>query len=102
MHIAEVSDLAGRLEGVRESGAHGVLRWSYHGRLVARQQDEDSLVVRADFEFRDTLLRRFPGTFRVPRRFARHMMVVADLSAGDPGAIEEALVAAWELQRAAD
>lgn len=102
MRIAEVSDLAGRLNGVRESAAHGLRRWSYHGRLVARVQDEHSLVIRAEFEVRDTLLRRFPGTFEVPPRFAKHMMVVADLAGGDPGAIEEALVAAWELQRAAD
>jgi hypothetical protein len=30
------------------------------------------------------------------------MMVVADLVAGDAGAIEDALVAAWTLQRGAD
>jgi hypothetical protein len=36
----------------------------------------------------------------VPARFVKHMMVVADLSAGEAGAIEDALIAAWDLQRA--
>jgi hypothetical protein len=30
------------------------------------------------------------------------MMVVADLAAGDAGAIEDTLEAAWQLQRSAD
>jgi hypothetical protein len=30
------------------------------------------------------------------------MMVVADLAGGDTGAIEDALEAAWQLQRGAD
>jgi hypothetical protein len=45
---------------------------------------------------------QFPGTFRVPARYARHMMVVADLARGEAGAIEDALEAAWQLQRSAD
>ena len=30
------------------------------------------------------------------------MMIVADLAGGDAGAIEDALEAAWQLQRSAD
>lgn len=41
-------------------------------------------------------------TFSVPNHFAKHMMIVADLAAADTDAIEEALVAAWELQRVAE
>jgi len=59
-------------------------------------------VIRADFDYRDAVLQQFPATFSVPTRFAKHMMVVADLAAADAGAIEDALLAAWELQRAAD
>jgi hypothetical protein len=46
-------------------------------------------------------VRQFPGTFSVPARFIKHMMVVADLASGDAGAIEDALVSAWQLQRSA-
>jgi hypothetical protein len=38
----------------------------------------------------------------VPTRYTKHMVVVADLARGDDGAIEDALEAAWELQRGAD
>jgi hypothetical protein len=47
------------------------------------------------------VLRQFPGTFSVPARYAKHMMVVADLAAGDAGAIEDAFEAAYLLQRSA-
>lgn len=59
-------------------------------------------MIRADFDYRDVLLRQFPATFSVPDRFAKHMMVVADIATADAGAIEDALVAARELQHAAD
>ena len=59
-------------------------------------------MIRADFDYRDSLLRQFAGTFTVPARYVRHMMIVADLANGDRGAIEDAIEAAWELQRSAD
>ena len=94
--------LAGALAGVRHTAPRGLAEWRYHGRMVARQLDGAHLVIRADFDYRDSLLRQFPGTFSVPARYARHMTVVADLARGDAGAIEDALEAAWQLQRSAD
>jgi hypothetical protein len=99
--INEIDGLAQPLTGVRRSAAGGLARWRYHGRLVARQIDETHLVIRADFDYRDELLRQFPGTFSVPARYRKHMMVVADLASGDAGAVEDALEAAWQLQRSA-
>jgi hypothetical protein len=102
LQISEVDRLAEALAGVRRSTADGLAQWRYHGRLVARQIDSAHLVIRADFDYRDWLLRQFPDTFSVPARYAKHMMVIADLTAGDAGAIEDALEAAWQLQRGAD
>jgi hypothetical protein len=34
----------------------------------------------------------------VPERFANHMMFVAGLEHGNPDAIEDAVIGAWELQ----
>jgi len=65
---------------------------------VARQIDETHVVIRCSFDVRGSLLAQFPDTFSVPTRFAKHMMIVADLSGGDPGAIEDALIGAWRLQ----
>lgn len=99
VQIGEVGRLAEALAGVRRTTADGLAQWRYHGRLVARQLDDDHVVIRADFDYRDVLLREFPETFSVPARYTRHMMVVADLTRGNAGAIEDALQAAWQLQR---
>jgi hypothetical protein len=101
LQISEIDRLAGALAGVRRSTADGLAQWRYHGRLVARQVDGTHVVIRADFDYRDWLLRQFPDTFTVPARYAKHMMVIADLTSGDAGAIEDALEAAWQLQRSA-
>jgi hypothetical protein len=100
--IDEVAQVAAALKGVRRTAPAGLAQWRYHGRLVARQLDDVHLVIRADFDYRDSVLRQFPGTFSVPTRYIKHMMVVADLARGDAGAIEDALEAAWQLQRSAD
>jgi hypothetical protein len=76
------------------------------GDLVGWERDDGEgggvhLLIRADFGYRDRLLRQFPATFSVPARYRKHVMVVADLASGDAGAIEDALEAAWRLQRSA-
>ena len=102
MQIHDVVRLTEDLTGVRHTVRNGLAEWRYHGRLVARQLDDVHLVIRADFGYRDSVLRQFPETFSVPARYVKHMMVVADLAEGDAGAIEDALEAAWQLQRSAD
>jgi hypothetical protein len=100
--VDDVARLAEDLAGVRRTARDGLAEWRYHGRLVARQLDDVHLVIRADFGYRDSILRQFPATFSVPARYIKHMMIVADLAGGDAGAIEDALEAAWLLQRSAD
>jgi hypothetical protein len=56
------------------------------------------VAVRVPFEVRDALLHQHPDVFSVPSRFSKHMMVVADLAAGDDGAVEDAIESAWRLQ----
>lgn len=96
--LDDISRLAQQLEGVSESRRDGLLNWRYHGRLVARQLDDSHIVIRSSFEFRDFLLQAFPETFSVPRRWAKHMMLVADLERGSADAVEDAVIGAWELQ----
>jgi hypothetical protein len=98
VELADLSRLAGELEGVTERRSGGLLDWRYRGRRVARQLDDAHVVIRASFEVRGFLLRSFPETFSVPPRYSKHMMVVADLARGNGDAIEDALIAAWELQ----
>jgi hypothetical protein len=54
--ISDVGRLAASLAGVRLGAADGLSEWRYHGRLVARQIDDTHLVIRADFDYRDSLL----------------------------------------------
>jgi DNA-binding GntR family transcriptional regulator len=98
MTLADLSRMSAQLDGVSERRREGLLDWRYRGRLVARQLDGTHVVIRTSFEFRDLLLRSFPETFSVPKRFAKHMMVVADIEHGDGDAVEDAMVGAWELQ----
>lgn len=93
-----MSRLAAQLDGVTERRRNGLLDWRYRGRLVTRQIGDTHVVIRASFELRDFLLQSFPETFSVPPRFAKHMMVVADLANGNPDAVEDAVIAAWEMQ----
>ena len=98
MELADLGRVAAELDGVSERRRAGLLEWRYHGRLVVRQLDERHVVIRASFEVRDLLLQSLPETFSVPKRFAKHMMIVADLPNGNADAIEDAVIAAWELQ----
>ena len=101
-HVADLVRPARELAGVHCRIREGLPEWRFHERLVARMPDQEYLVIRADFDYRDSLVRQFPGTFSVPARFVRHMMVVADLAHAEAGAVEDALDAAWQLQRSAD
>jgi hypothetical protein len=102
VEIDDIARLAQPWAGVRQTVADGLAEWRYHGRLVARQLDSAHVVIRADFDYRDAIVRQFPGTFSVPARYLRHMMVVADLASGNADAIADTLEAAWQLQRNAD
>ncbi len=98
VRLADVSGLAERLDGVVETTRGGMLNWRYRGRLVARQIDDRHIVIRAAFDSRDFLHRSFPETFSIPSRYAKHMMIVADIEHGNADAIEDAIIGAWELQ----
>jgi hypothetical protein len=102
MDVDDISRVTSRLESVRETTKDGLVEWPYRGRLVARQLDDVQVVIRAEFNYRDALLRQHPDTFSVPARFRKHMMIVADLTDGDLAAVEDAIEAAWVLQRSAD
>jgi len=98
MTVSDLSCLAAQLDGVVERNRDGLLDWRYRGRLVARQIDDSHVVIRASFGSRDFLLQSFPDTFSVPKRFAKHMMIVADIEKGNADAVEDAVIGAWELQ----
>lgn len=98
MDVGDVAAFAAGLDGVRVGERDGLLVWRLHGRLIARQLDSEAVAIRVPFDLRSALVRAFPATFSVPRRFEKHMMVVARLRQAERGAVEQALEGAWHLQ----
>lgn len=79
MDVEEVDRIASALTGLARASRGGSAQSRYQGRLVARQLDATHIVIRTDFAPRHRLLSLYPGTFHVPAKYERHMMVVADL-----------------------
>ncbi|MGI8646202.1 MAG: hypothetical protein ACR2JD_07780 [Nocardioides sp.] len=99
MRITDVARHATSLDGVRQQECAGLLRWYVDNRLVARQQDAQTLVIRADFDDRERLVEAHPATFSVTPRIESHQKVLADTRRGDLAAVRDAITAAWDLQR---
>jgi hypothetical protein len=89
------------LDGVRERAGSGRRGWYWRGRLVARQEDGGSLVVRCAFDDRERLLDEHPETCSVPPHLESHQKVLVDLDRGDAAVATAVITAAWELQRSA-
>lgn len=89
------------LDGVRERARGGRRGWYWNGRLIARQEDDESVVVRCAFDTRESLLLAHPETFSVPPRLESHHKIMLDMVRGDANLAMAAVTAAWELQRAA-
>ena len=99
MDLDQVRDHLGGLDGVRERRVGGRTGWYVGGRLVARVEDDETLVVRSEVAVRERLVDAHPSTFSVTPPLEAHMKLLADLHRGDAAAIRSALTAAWELQR---
>lgn len=95
----DVEDLLASLEGVRLHQDPRGRRWCVRGRLVARQVDDATLLVRATPERREALLGRWPTTFSVRPELEAHAKVLADVVEGDLDAVRSSLREVWELQR---
>ena len=99
MRIEDVRDLLAAHDDVRLKGTADRPGWYVDDRLVARQLDADSVLVRADFDARERLVDDYPGTFSVPPSMEAHRKVVVELDRADPGGVRRALAEAVELQR---
>ena len=99
MTIEDVRALLAEYDDVREKGSSDRPGWYVGDRLVARQLDGDSVLVRADFDAREKLLDDHPETFLVPPSMEAHQKVVAELDRADVQGVRRALAEAVELQR---
>ncbi|GAB3085057.1 hypothetical protein [Pedococcus soli] len=98
MTLDEVDDYATSLAGCKRKGHPGRVAWYVDDRLVVRQDEPGTLLVRVDPGDREQLLEAHPTTFGVPPRWEAHRKVQAQLD-GDAGAIREAIRLAWTSQR---
>ncbi len=101
MDIDDVARIATGLEGVRARTRQGRRGWYLDGRLVARAEDDNTLVVRSDFGARERLVEEHPEIFTVTPQLEAHMKVLLDLDAATHEVLTDALEAAAELQRSA-
>ena len=99
MTIEDVRALLAEYDDVREKGSSDRPGWYVRDRLVARQLDGDSVLVRAGFDAREKLLDDHPETFSVPPSMEAHQKVVAELDRADVQGVRRALAEAVELQR---
>jgi hypothetical protein len=96
--LDDIDAVTATLDGCKRKGHPGRVAWYVDNRLVVRQDEPGTVLVRVDFADRERLLAEHPETFGVPPRWEKHQKVQADLD-GDAGAISEAIRLAWQLQR---
>ncbi len=95
----EVGRYAESLPQVRRKGTESRPAWYLHDRLVARLQDQNTLVIRVPLTERESLLEAYPDSFGVPPRMEAHHKVEAYLDRAPPGAVRRAIDLAWEMQQ---
>jgi hypothetical protein len=96
--LDDIDQFATSLAGCKRKGHPGRVAWYVDDRLVVRQDEPGTVLVRVGFEDRERLLQAHPDTFGVPPRWEAHRKVQADLD-GDADAVREAIRLAWAAQR---
>ncbi|WP_406830289.1 hypothetical protein ABEG17_15005 [Pedococcus sp. KACC 23699] len=96
--LDELDEFATSLLGCKRKGHPGRVAWYVDDRLVVRQDELGTVLVRVDRDDRDRLVEAHPETFGVPPRWETHRKVQAELD-GDADAIREAVRLAWQSQR---
>jgi hypothetical protein len=89
-------EIALGLPGVEEATSYGTPALRVRKKLIARQhQDGESLVVRADFDAREALLRAKPKSFYLTDHYRAYPYVLVRLAAVSKKDLAEVLSEAW-------
>lgn len=99
MDVSAVTTHLATLDGAREQSTGSRHTWRVRGRLVARVEDDETLLVRSMTSDRENLVAADTETFYVTPAIEAHHKVLVHLPAADPDAVRRLLTAAWELQR---
>lgn len=88
--------LALELPGAEESTSYRTPAFKVKGKLFARlKEDGESVVVKVDFDERDTLLAADPKAFFITDHYLNHPMVQVRLSAIRKAQLRDLLESSW-------
>ena len=94
-----VCSLVAHLPGIEQGPSYGTPALRVRGKLFARfHQDGESLVVRVEFDQRETLLVAEPDAFFLTDHYLRHPWILVRLASVDRQMLQTVLEHAWRLR----
>ncbi|MES2130169.1 MAG: MmcQ/YjbR family DNA-binding protein [Pseudomonadota bacterium] len=97
MHYADIVALALALPEVAESTSYGTPALKVAGKLMVRQFDQSTIVLRCSWEQRERLTAASPAVFFFTEHYRQYDWVLVRLAALAPEAAPGLLSMAWEL-----
>ena len=94
--LAKVRKITARLPGTEEGPCYGTPGFRVKRKLFARMlEDGKSLVLKIDFDSRETLTGLKPKCFSVTPHYQNHPMMIVNLGTVGAGELTELLEGAW-------
>jgi hypothetical protein len=98
--IADVRTIALAMASTVERPSYGTPGFRVQDRLFARVLDEQTIVVKVDPAWRDSLVAGSPDVFHVTPHYEPYPWVIVRLPAVDRASLREILAAAYEFEAA--
>ena len=94
--LAALRKIALALPGVEEGTSYGTLAFKVRKKLMARLREDDvTLVVKSDWDERDTLMETDPKTFFITDHYRDYEWVLVDLARVSHATLADVLEGAW-------
>lgn len=93
----DVRELALALPAVEERPSYGTPGFRVSDKLFARVLDEESIVIKVEFDHREALLQAHPDIFLVTPHYQDYPMVIVRLTTVDRELMRALLKDAWRL-----
>ncbi|RKH07427.1 hypothetical protein D7X74_32960 [Corallococcus sp. CA047B] len=93
--VDDVRELALALPATEERPSYGTPGFRVSNKLFARVLDDDSIVIKVDFDHREALLQTQPDVFRVTPHYQDWPMVIVQLTTVKRPLLQSLLKEAW-------
>ncbi|MFP2900174.1 MmcQ/YjbR family DNA-binding protein [Corallococcus sp. 4LFB] len=93
--VDDVREMALALPATEERPSYGTPGFRVSDTLFARVLDDDSIVIKVDFEYREALLQSQPDVFLVRPHYQDWPMVIVRLTTVDRPLLQSLLKEAW-------